>query len=131
MEEALAAIEKVNRDNLNKAREAASERAGRFAAALLMTPKLGSASALAASLAVIDQPPHPFIEAYVRRKVLNDQHNDLSNTITLRGIIALEAGNTEHARGLFQRALDEAGDHSFAERPIARRYLDLLNEQKR
>ena len=59
------------------------------------------------------------------------QHNELSNVITFRGICALEAGNTEHARVLFQRAIDQAGDYFFTERPIAQRYLDLLKQQKR
>jgi tetratricopeptide (TPR) repeat protein len=130
-EEALAALDKLGHENLNKSREAATERAGRFGPALLMTPNFGAVSALAAAVAVIDHPPYPFFEAHLRRRMLQDQQNELCNVITLRGIFALEAGNTGHARVLFQRALDEAADHQFTERPIARRYLDLLNGQKR
>ncbi len=63
---------------------------------------------------------------------LDVEQQELCNLITLRGILALEAGDTQQARALFQEALDQAGDiHFFADRPLARRYLDLLNEQRR
>jgi hypothetical protein len=63
--------------------------------------------------------------------VLQVQQNELCNLITLRGIMALESGNNEFARTLFQRAIDQAETYYFTERPIAERYLRLINEQKR
>lgn len=61
----------------------------------------------------------------------NDQQNELCNLLTLRGICALEAGDTANARTQFQAAIDSIGDaHYFQDRAIARRYLDFLNEQK-
>jgi tetratricopeptide (TPR) repeat protein len=130
MEEALAAIEKSMRENLIKSRDLAHERVGRNAPALLMMPKIGSAAALAAGAVALS--PLPLQEINTMRDLLHLHQNELSNAITLRGIVALEAGNTEYARTLFQRALDEAGDaYYFTERPVARRYLELLNEQKR
>ena len=60
------------------------------------------------------------------------QVNELCNVHTLRGIVSLEAGNTAAARKSFQDALDRAGiEFAFTERPIAARYLELLNEQKK
>ena len=54
--------------------------------------------------------------------------NDLYNLKTLRGILALEAGNTKQARTIFQAVLHEAGnERGFSDRPIAQRYLELLN----
>jgi hypothetical protein len=53
------------------------------------------------------------------------------NTMTLRGILALEAGETKQARDLFAAALKEAGDIHYPDRPIATRYLELLEAQKR
>jgi tetratricopeptide (TPR) repeat protein len=62
----------------------------------------------------------------------NKMNHDLFNTLTLRGIAALESGDTKRARAIFQATLDEAGNtHYFSDRPIARRYLDLLEEQWR
>ena len=56
---------------------------------------------------------------------------ELCNNVTLHGIILLEAGETKKARTFFETALKEGeGAPLFADRPIARRYLELLNEQK-
>ncbi len=130
MEDALAALDKIEREKLDKVRELVRERAGKYAPALLVMPTMGSAVVLAS--AAVAQSPMPLQELNDARESLHKGHNELSNTITLRGIIALEAGNTQHARVLFQRALDEAGETNlFTERSIARHYLDLLNEQKR
>ena len=57
---------------------------------------------------------------------------DLYNTITLRGIIALEAGETKQARTIFEAVLKEAANEAyFSDAPIAARYLELLDAQKR
>jgi hypothetical protein len=56
--------------------------------------------------------------------------NDLGNVITLRGIAALEAGDTKQARLHFQSALAEDEKTTpFADRPIAKRYLELIEQQ--
>ncbi len=53
--------------------------------------------------------------------------NELCNALTLRGILALEAGETAAALVHFERALTTAGPNfNFSDRPIAQRYLDLL-----
>lgn len=56
----------------------------------------------------------------------------VANFRTLRGIFALEQGDTERARRLFEEALALAGpDVSFPDRPIAERYLELLARQQK
>lgn len=51
---------------------------------------------------------------------------------TLRGLFALEAGDTAKAAELFTEALRIAGpDGRFTDRPIAERYLELLRAQNR
>jgi hypothetical protein len=58
-------------------------------------------------------------------------YNSLFNTMTMRGIVALEAGETQRARDIFEAVLKEAGtEHPFADRRIAQRYLELLNESR-
>ncbi len=60
----------------------------------------------------------------------NKVYNDLFNAMTLRGIAALEAGETKRALEIFEATLAEAGDaHFFSERLLARRYRDLLKQQ--
>jgi tetratricopeptide (TPR) repeat protein len=130
VDEGLAVLEKNFKAGSEGSRAGAAMAIGKYAPALLVTPQIGSASALAVAATL--QANTPLRELNNLGMALGSQHNELSNAITLRGIMALEAGNTEHARTLFQRAIDEAGDtYYFTERPIARRYLDLLNEQKR
>jgi hypothetical protein len=129
-EEALAALEKIAQEEVKKGRDLALERVGKFAPMLLVMPKIGSASALATAATL--QALAPIGETNNIHRLREFQHNELSNAITLRGIVALEAGNTAFARTLFQRAIDDAGDtYYITERPIARRYLELLNAQKR
>ncbi len=48
------------------------------------------------------------------------------NIKTLRGAIALEAGDTAEARFLFDEALRQSAGIFFSERPIAERYAPLL-----
>jgi hypothetical protein len=66
--------------------------------------------------------------------LLNEQLTkaELYNTIALRGIMALEAGETKQARTIFESVLKESSDNPFfSDRPIAARYLELLEAQKR
>jgi hypothetical protein len=57
-------------------------------------------------------------------------YNDLFNAMTLRGIAALEAGETRQALEIFRDIQKQAGDtYLFTESPIARRYLELLNRE--
>lgn len=59
---------------------------------------------------------------------LNERQNDLYNMITLRGIAALEAGDTPNARDIFRKVLKETdADIRFSDQPIVRRYAELLN----
>ncbi len=130
VDEALASIEKSMQADLKKSRAQALELAGQFAPAVLLLPRTGSAAALAGAAVGYPRAAKE-IESGIQVAQVT-LHNELGNAVTLRGIMALEAGNTAHARTLFQRAIDEAGDtYFFTERPIARRYLELLNEQKR
>ena len=62
---------------------------------------------------------------------IHEQQNELYNAMTLRGIAVLEAGNTKHARAIFDATLKEADGTYFTEKPIAVRYLELLSAQKR
>ncbi len=58
--------------------------------------------------------------------------NELGNIITLRGITALEAGDTKQAREFFKTALaEDEKSFPFADRPIARRYLELIEQQSK
>ena len=51
---------------------------------------------------------------------------------TLRGLFALEFGDTAKAQEHFAEALRSAGPHlSFPDRPIAERYLELLRAQRK
>jgi tetratricopeptide (TPR) repeat protein len=130
MEEALAAIEKNMKQGMKSAHSGVEIATAALAPELLVIPQIGSAGALATAATL--QALMPLAQIQGMRIELEGLHNELGNAVTLRGIVALEAGNTEFARTLFKRALDEAGDtHFFTERAIARRYLELLNEQKR
>jgi Tfp pilus assembly protein PilF len=54
-----------------------------------------------------------------------------ANSRTLRGLLALESGDTAKAAELFAEALRIAGpDVRFSDRTIAERYLELLRAQK-
>lgn len=52
--------------------------------------------------------------------------NEAHNSKTLRGMIALEAGETAEAQRLFAAVLREAGDDFYTERIIAERYAAFL-----
>jgi hypothetical protein len=67
---------------------------------------------------------------FIRLKRLQERQNELCNVMTLRGIAALESGDTKKARDIFESIFIETGaDFRFSERPIAVRYRQLLNEQ--
>lgn len=128
MEEALPVIENAIRENIKPITEEFKRRRGRAIASFVLAPtqpspitRIGAAQAM---------PLHWF-----HHEVLDAQtklYNDLFNTMTLRGIAVLEAGDTKKARAVFQQTLSEAGsEHYFADRVIAQRYFDLLKEQGR
>jgi hypothetical protein len=94
-----------------------------LAPSVLITPTMQSGNVLAFTYTWQNR---------LARDLLALQNNELCNLTTLRGIIALEAGDTRAARTLFQSALTQAGhEYTFNDRLIAQRYLLLLNEQKR
>jgi hypothetical protein len=88
-------------------------------------------------------PPLPFLpiagvgqyvnqQQFIRRlpavPLLRDQQGALA---ALRGLLALEQGNTQAAREHFRRALRTQGPQTFfANRPIVDRYLELLNKNQ-
>lgn len=58
------------------------------------------------------------------------RRGELLNIMTLHGAILLEAGENQKARSVFQQTVTESKDALFfADRVIARRYLELLDEQ--
>jgi hypothetical protein len=128
LDEALSVIEKQQRENLMRLKEGLNARRSLCVPSMFLAPALPSGGAL--SVAVMLQT----IPALRQMNDATDQsdkmHNDLFNTITLRGTMALEAGATRRARTLFQSVLTEAGaEHYFSDRAIASRYRDLLNQQ--
>lgn len=56
---------------------------------------------------------------------------ELYTVMTLHGIILLEAGDTKKAQAIFQQTVSESENFYFGDRPIAVRYLELLNEQRK
>jgi hypothetical protein len=65
----------------------------------------------------------------IRLNRLQERQNELFNVMTLRGIAALEAGETKKACDIFQAVVDESAGLRFTDRAIAVRYAQLLNEQ--
>ena len=129
VETSLATLEAEMRKAGQQSREASATAIAGFVPCLMHLPKMGSAAAIAT--ACVLQSNAPLGTMHKIQDVLEVQQNEMCNTITLRGIMALEAGNNDFARALFQRAIEQAGTNYFTERPIAERYLKLLNEQKR
>lgn len=125
VDKSLGTLEKAARENLDKMNGLVRERAAKVAPTFLFMPKFGTTPAVAQSFA-------PYQELAGLHDLVSLQHNEFCTLITLRGIFALEAGNTDQARAAFERALGTLGTHYDAtEAPIARRYLELLNEQRR
>jgi hypothetical protein len=125
MDEALALIEQQQREGLRRLGEDIKRQRTRCAPSMVLAPTQPFPAGLIAGLTNV---AHTLV---FERIAVSNAHYDLFNAMTLRGIVALEAGETEHARDLFQATLNEAGsEHFFSDRPIARRYLDLLNQQR-
>jgi hypothetical protein len=125
MDQALALIEQQQREGIRLVGEEIKRRRTRCAPSMVLVPLQHFATGLV--VGVIQTLETLEFERIVAGKA----HNDLFNTKTLRGIVALEAGDTNQAREIFQTTLREAGsEHFFSDRPIARRYLDLLNQQR-
>jgi tetratricopeptide (TPR) repeat protein len=128
MDEALALIEQQQREGIRLVGEEIKRRRTRCAPSMVLAPLQHCATGLIAGVTQT-LPTHWRLNESLLH--LSKAHNDLFNTKTLRGIVALEAGDTNDAREIFQTTLREAGsEHFFSDRPIARRYLDLLNQQR-
>jgi hypothetical protein len=130
IDETLPVIAKQQRENLDILTQELNRRRSFSVAFLFIAPLPQSGSASAVSFTFQALPA--LRQVYEMQGETDKMYNDLFNTQTLRGILALEAGETKRARTLLQAVLSEAGDsHYFSDRPIARRYLDLLNPQWR
>src|SRR5262249_49157033 len=118
MDESLAVLEKTFRADIQLQAEEVEKKfpAARRAPLFVMTFSLSN---LLGTLG--------YNKEYAR---LKDLRSLLFNVTTLRGIVALEAGDTERARDILTATLNEAGEHRFPDRPVAQRYLDLLNANK-
>ena len=130
MDEALTAIEKMLRPEVAKSRDAAHD------LAKACVPHYFEAGAETSSVGLRYTLATRALPTFMRFRdgffVYESRNAELCNSLTLHGIILLEAGDTKKARVLFQTALDEGeGALLFADRPIARRYRDLLDRQKR
>ncbi len=128
-QEALDILEEGFTGQLQKEREAAARayaslfRAPVFAPVLssvLGSAPLGSENVRGAAIALSDQLDR-----------VNLLKNEMCNAIALRGILALESGDTSAALAHFERAISLAGsDFVFSDRPIVQRYLELLKSQR-
>ena len=97
MDEAIVTLEKGAR-RARKIRRIGPRGAVRLALTTLAPPPVGSAVALAGPCAPL---PILFRDFDNMRALLELQHNEVANLITLRGIFALESGNTALARAAF------------------------------
>jgi hypothetical protein len=132
MDDALAKLEARLHDATQVTTNDLNRRRGECLLPLLLTPSMRSSSAVAAALGLETLlTAHPFNRYILSERQHTQALNNLLNTTTLRGILALEAGDTKAARTHFQNALDEADKQSFyfSDRPIAYRYRELLKEQ--
>lgn len=121
---ALGLMTKGLAEHLIVEREIAARIAAGVIGAPLLSPVLGSTPPSA--FMVMDELRH-FSALTGQMDRVNLVLNELGNALTLRGILALEAGETEAALVHFERALSTAGPYfNFSDRPIAQRYLDLL-----
>ena len=124
-QEALDLIEKGFAEQYQKEREAAARVFINVVRTPLLSPILSSAmpgAPVAAS--ELSRAYYGYAEQQNR---IDSLRNELCNAITLRGILALEAGDTAPALVFFERALAVAGnDFGFSDQPLAQRYRDLL-----
>ncbi len=113
-------LEKLEKTFLDKLKTAA----GLHAASLLILPGMHTPKELAATLV------SPLQSS--RLGSVAKEYNDYFNIRTLRGIIALEAGNTRRAYEIFAAIdRDQLDEFAFVDLPIARRYFQLLSEQRK
>ncbi|MBI1831728.1 MAG: hypothetical protein HYR84_09790, partial [Planctomycetes bacterium] len=142
MDEALLSIEKELQERVRQTGENLSaSRAGCVASAFFgPTMQSGNAMALALTLQTLPvgltddgkEVVMPFGRYFLASKIDAEVNNDYFNAKALRGMLALEAGDTKRARAILEDTLKEAGaDRFFSDRRIAQRYLDLLKEQAR
>ncbi|MBM3996916.1 MAG: hypothetical protein FJ303_22615 [Planctomycetes bacterium] len=141
MDQALLTIEKALQDPVRQAAENLKAARSVSIVATFISPSLESSNVLAgrvmmrtAPFGVTDDNKPAYLEfGRLRMAIDIDEKlaNDYYNAKTLRGILALEAGDTKRARAVFDETLKEAGDRFFSDRRIAKRYLELLNEQAR
>ncbi|MBI2805286.1 MAG: hypothetical protein HYX68_09945 [Planctomycetes bacterium] len=125
MDESLAVIEKAAREDLERKKKEA------LARAQSAVPMLSSAGMQTSPLALMLATRATVDSLIVAAGAVGQERqarNELCNLITLRGICALEAGDTKQAQAYFLRATKEAGELHFIDRPIALRYLALLKE---
>ena len=127
VDESLAKINASLRASLEANRAAFDERHREFAIFLFSggtQPTVSALTFLARPAGGIMHVNHPYLEAQLIK-------GTLANNRTLNGILLLEAGRTKDARDRFQAAMADSDDLLFfTERPIARRYLELLDQQK-
>jgi hypothetical protein len=64
------------------------------------------------------------------QQVIGTMMHQTSQLRTMRGLLALESGDTVAARQHFESALRVAGKMYYTYRPLAERYLELLGKQK-
>jgi hypothetical protein len=127
MDVALTSIAKSLREVEPRAADEIKKRAGDAAASYFMAGTGQTIADLACSV----------MHTTLTRNVValaRDNHNgvraEFLSVLTLHGIILLEAGDTARARGYFHQAVNDwNGEVLFGDRPIALRYLALLDEQ--
>ena len=128
MDQALTDFEVEFRKRIRSKREEVNLRQSLCVAPMLLTPANYSISSLIGGV-LLTRPSQLSLNVAVSQS--HQLHAELFNAMTLRGIAALESGDTKYAREIFEAALNEAGtEYDFSDRTIARRYLDLLNENK-
>jgi len=127
-DQALTAIEKVSRERIQVLHAAALKLSAENVSTVLMAGLEDSAPALMGTLMVRVAPA---LEAPAKAGyAFQLARGELYNNMTLQATLLLEAGDTKKARTILQKAITEGHDAPFfTERPIARRYLQLLDGQ--
>ena len=127
---AIESIESAVRGAMKAAREKADERGKEcvlhaFAAGTQQTSSTMAYTLVARTIPAIMQYTDTYIEG-------QGFQGELANAMTLHGILLLEVGDTKKARERFGQAMSEGeGTPFFADRAIARRYLQLLDETRK
>lgn len=129
-DEALAALEQVLRNGMKGMAGDADRQRVECAAHLLAAGTQQSAPGVLFTLAVRSVPGLLQVTDTATAGLM--LKGRLCNDLTLQGILLIEAGHTTKARQILQKAMSEGpGNPYFTERPIASRYLELLEQQKR